>query len=51
MFTRENSSSFPVPDVKFQEGKLDYLGQLGKIINHLEWMEFHKTINGNNITN
>ena len=32
MFTREDISSFisslPVPDVKFQEAKSDYLGQL-----------------------
>ena len=28
MFTREDISSLPVPDAKFQEAKLDYLGQL-----------------------
>ena len=28
MFTREEVSSFPVPDAKFQESKSDYLGQL-----------------------
>ena len=28
MFTREDISSLPVPDAKFQEGKSDYLGQL-----------------------
>ena len=28
MFTREDISSFPVPDTKFQEAKLDYLEQL-----------------------
>ena len=28
VFTREDISSLPVPDAKFQEAKLDYLGQL-----------------------
>ena len=28
VFTREDISSLPVPDTKFQEPKLDYLGQL-----------------------
>ena len=28
MFTREDISSLPVPDAKFQEAKSDYLGQL-----------------------
>ena len=28
MFTREDISSLPVPNVKFQEAKSDYLGQL-----------------------
>ena len=28
VFTREDISSLPVPDVKFQEAKSDYLGQL-----------------------
>ena len=28
MFTREDISSLPVPDDKFQEAKSDYLGQL-----------------------
>ena len=28
VFTREYISSFPVPDTKFQEAKLDYLEQL-----------------------
>ena len=28
MFTRENISSLPVPDVKFHEAKSDYLGPL-----------------------
>ena len=28
MFTKENISSLPVPDAKFQEAKSDYLGQL-----------------------
>ena len=28
MFTRENISSLPVPDAKFQEAKSVYLGQL-----------------------
>ena len=28
VFTREDTSSLPVPDVTFQEAKLDYLGQL-----------------------
>ena len=28
MFTREDISSLPVPDVKFQEAKSDCLGQL-----------------------
>ena len=28
MFIRENNSSLPVPDTKFQETKSDYLGQL-----------------------
>ena len=27
MFTREDISSSPVPDPKFQEAKSDYLGQ------------------------
>ena len=44
--TREEISSLPAPDAKFQEAKSDHLGQLTpemvvkKIINHLEWMEF-----------
>ena len=52
MSTREDTSSLPVPDAKFQEAKSDYLMQLivtpemvaKKIkatINHLEWREFH----------
>ena len=28
VFTRENISSLPVPDAKFQEAKSDYLGQV-----------------------
>ena len=52
VFTREDISSLPVPDAKFQEAKLDCLGQLivtpemvakkkqWRIINHREWMEF-----------
>ena len=28
VFTRENISSLPVPDIKFQEAKSDYSGQL-----------------------
>ena len=28
VFTREDISSLPVPDAKFQEAKSDYLGQL-----------------------
>ena len=28
MFTREDISLLPVPDVKFQEAKSDYLGRL-----------------------
>ena len=28
VFTRENISSLPVPDAKFQGAKSDYLGQL-----------------------
>ena len=28
VFTREDISSLPVPDAKFQEAKWDYLGQL-----------------------
>ena len=28
VFTREDISLLPVPDAKFQEAKLDYLGQL-----------------------
>ena len=28
LFTREDISSLPVPDAKFQEAKSDYLGQL-----------------------
>ena len=55
VFTREDISSLPVPDTKFQEAKSDYLGPLivtsemvaKKIkamkdtkINHREWMEF-----------
>ena len=28
MFTREDISSLPVPDTKFQEAKFNYLGQL-----------------------
>ena len=54
VFTRDDISSLPVPDAKFQEAKSDYLGQLivtpemvtKKIKamnynkNYLEWMEF-----------
>ena len=28
MFTREDISSLPVPDITFMEAKSDYLGQL-----------------------
>ena len=48
VFTRQDISSLPVPDAKFQEDKLDYIEQLivtpgivatkiKAIINHLEW--------------
>ena len=54
VFTREDISSLPDPDAKFQETKSDYLGQLivtpemvSKKIkamkdnnNHLQWTEF-----------
>ena len=56
VFTRENISSLPVPDAKFQEAKSDCLRPLivtpemvakkikqWKIINHREWMEFIQT--------
>ena len=32
VFTRENVSSLPVPDAKFQEAKSDYLAGLKKIM-------------------
>ena len=45
VFARDDISSLPVPDAKFQEVKSEYLGQLfvtpemlsKKTINHLEW--------------
>ena len=32
VFTREDDSSLPVPDAKFQETKSDYLGQFPEMI-------------------
>ena len=63
VFIREDISSLPVPDAKFQEAKSNYLGQLivtpEMVVKTLkatkdnkskEWMEFNIT-NGNSTTN
>ena len=47
MFTREDISSLPVPDAKFQEAKSDYLGQLivtpGMVAKKIKAMKDNKT--------
>ena len=62
VFTREDISSLPVSDTKFQEAKSENLGQLivtpemvAKKIKatkeNREWIELLKTTNGNSRTN
>ena len=47
VFTREDISSLPVPDAKFEEAKSDYLGQLiitpERVANKMKAMMDNKT--------
>ena len=53
MFTREDISSLPVPDAKFQEAKSDYLGPLivtpEMVANKIKAMKDNKSLRVNEI--